>query len=110
MGLRLVTFLTVFPFLQVIDSFFGETADVGVIAVTRIVGLENVNPDAMILNSFELTDTAVVAVFVTPVVDSNTSAMNCDFEFRSLPHKHDAVERGTIPLYRPSSGVLPSVS
>ena len=109
-GLRLVTFFTVFPFLQVIESFFGETAAVGVIAVTRIVGLENVKPEALIFNSVELTDTAVVAAFFSPVDDSITSAMNCDFEFKSLPHKHDAVVRGTVPLYRPSSGVVPSVS
>jgi len=110
LGRRLVTFLTVFPFLQVIDSFFGDTAALGVIAVTRMVGLENVKPEALIFNSVELTDTAVVAAFFSPVVDSNTSAMNCDFEFKSLPHKHDAVVRGTVPLYRPSSGVVPSVS
>ena len=110
LGLRLVTFLTVFPFLQVIESFFGETAALGAIAVTRIVGLENVKPEALIFNSVELTDTAVVAAFFSPVDDSITSAMNCDFEFKSLPHKHDAVVRGTVPLYRPSSGVVPSVS
>ena len=110
LGLRLVTFLTVFPFLQVIDSFFGDTAALGVIAVTRIVGLENVNPEAKIFSSFELIDTAVVAAFFSPVVDSITSAMNCDLEFKSLPHRHDAVVRGTVPLYRPSSGVVPSVS
>ena len=110
LGLRLVTFFTVFPLLQVIVSFFGETAAVGVIAVTRIVGLENVKPEAKIFSSFELIDTAVVAAFFSPVVDSITSAMNCDLEFKSLPHKHDAVVRGTVPLYRPSSGVLPSVS
>ena len=110
LGLRFVTFLTVFPFLHVIVNFFGEAAAAVVTAVTRIVGLEKVKPEAKIFNSFDLIDTAVVAAFFSPVVDSNTSAMNCDFEFKSLPHKHDAVERGTVPLYRPSSGVLPSVS
>ncbi len=46
-----MTLFTVLPFLHEMVIFFGETADVGDNALTRIVGLENVNPEAVIFSS-----------------------------------------------------------
>jgi len=82
----------------------------GITELTLMVGLEKVNPEAEILSSVAFTETAVVAAFFSPVLDSITSAINCDLALRSLPQRHDAVGKGTIPLYLPSSGVVPSVS
>lgn len=66
--------------------------------LTRIVGLENVKPAALIRRAVPSTDTAVVAAFFSPVDDSITSATNCDFDDRLSPHKHDAMGSGTNPL------------
>ena len=103
-------FFIVLPFLQVIVIFLGDTVADGITELTRMVGLEKVNPEAEILSSAAFTETAVVAAFFSPVLDSITSAINCDLELRSFPQRHDAVGKGTIPLYLPSSGVVPSVS
>lgn len=103
-------FFIVLPFLQVIVIFLGDTVADGITELTRMVGLEKENPEAEIFSSAEFTETAVAAAFFSPVLDSMTSAINCDLELRFFPQRHDAVRKGTIPLYRPSSGVVPSVS
>lgn len=70
--------------------------EVGVASFTRTVGLENVNPDALIVRLSPVTFTFVVAVLVTPPVPSITSTVNCDADLMDVPHRQVAVSRGII--------------
>jgi hypothetical protein len=64
------------------------------VAVTRMVGEENVKPLALMLNVVLSAEMDVVDTFFAPVESSRTDTENCFVEVTFGPHRHCAVSSG----------------